>query len=521
MKAGLSISGGTGVANDMNKTENYTLEVRGITKSFGTNVVLKGISLGLKAGEVRALIGGNGAGKSTLVKIIMGIYQPDDGEVYISGEKINMSKPSVALANGIYMVPQEPMLFPNMTVEENILIGFKEGAAELKKRLAKHMEEFGFTLNLQRKANTLSIAEQQLVEILRGLMREARILILDEPTSALTFGEVQSLFKVVEDLKGKGISIIYITHRLTEVFDIATDVSIMRDGVITLSGPVSDFTREMLIKGLLPTDSELSSSESKAYVPVNYDALQPVLEVQDLSGYGFSNISFKLYPGEILGIAGVVGAGRTELISSIFGRDRILGGKVLLEGKDITGHSTKQVLKEGINFVPEDRHYHGLFKIRSISSNTTSALLSSDAIGKVNMNRKKQNEISQSYVDRFRTKVVSLEDLIGSLSGGNQQKVVIGRALSTSPKVVILDEPTRGIDAAARGDVYNIIRQLKESGTAVLIISSDIEEIVELVDRAVTVFQGRINGEFPHDEITQDVLTSASFGITGAKETPA
>ena len=489
------------------------LQVRGIKKAFGQNVVLKGIDLSVDAGEVIALIGGNGAGKSTLMKIIMGIYTCDDGEILIDGKPAKLGKPAASLAAGIYLVPQEPLLFPNMTVLENILMGFNENEAELKKRLAKHMEDLGFNLNLQRKANTLSIAEQQLVELLRGMMRNARILILDEPTSALTFGEVQALFKVVEDLKRKGIAIIYITHRLTEVFEIATDVAIMRDGLITLEGVVENFTKEMLIQGLLPKDAEAQQSSDKAYVPVRYDELKPVLQVQGFTGYGFKDITFDLYPGEILGIAGVVGAGRTELISTIFGRDKTLGGKVILDGKDITGLPTNKILQEGINFVPEDRHYHGLFKIRSISSNTTSALLGGKEIGSVNMNRRRQKQISQKYVDDFRTKIVSLEDLIGSLSGGNQQKVVIARALSTNPKVVILDEPTRGIDAAARGDVYNIIRQLKDAGVAVLMVSSDIEEVVELADRAVTVFQGRINGEFSREEITQDVLTSASFGI--------
>jgi len=396
-------------------------------------------------------------------------------------------------------------------------MGFRENEADLKKRLEKHMEGLGFNLNLQRKANTLSIAEQQLVEILRGLMREAKVLILDEPTSALTFGEVQALFKVVEDLKKKGISMIYITHRLNEVFEIATDVAIMRDGFITLKGPVENFTKEMLIRGLLPNDAEMQALEGKSYEPIRYDELKPVLQVRDFKGYGFSDISFDLYPGEILGIAGVVGAGRTELISTIFGRDKTLGGKVILDGQDITGLPTNKILQAGINFVPEDRHYHGLFKIRSISSNTTSALLNTREIGRVNVNRRRQEAISQKYVDNFRTKIVSLEDLIGSLSGGNQQKVVIARSLSTQPKVVILDEPTRGIDAAARSDVYSIIRQLKDEGVAVLMVSSDIEEVVELADRAITVFQGRINGEFSHDEITQDVLTSASFGIGNEK----
>ncbi len=489
------------------------LSVRGVTKAFGSNVVLKGIDLDVAPGSVLALIGGNGAGKSTLVKIIMGIYQADSGEIFLEGLPCRLGSPSASLAAGIYMVPQEPMLFPNMTVLENILMGFHEGEPELRRRLDEHMRELDFHLNLSRKAGTLSIAEQQLVEILRGLMREAKLLILDEPTSALTFGEVQALFRVVQDLKARGISMIYITHRLNEVFEIATDVAIMRDGAITLRGPVGEFNKEMLIRGLLPGDAEVRVPGGDTDIPVPYETLKPVLQVRHLTGYGFTDISFDLYPGEILGIAGVVGAGRTELISTIFGRDKVLSGQVLLEGKDITGLSTGQILKEGINFVPEDRHYHGLFKIRSISSNTTSALLGTDEIGKANINRRRQKEIAQKYVDEFRTKIVSLEDLIGGLSGGNQQKVVIGRALSTSPKVVILDEPTRGIDAAARGDVYNIIHQLKAAGVAVLMVSSDIEEVVELADRAITVYRGRINGEFRREEITQDSLTSASFGI--------
>ena len=497
------------------------LQVRGIRKAFGQNVVLKGIDLSVSAGEVVALIGGNGAGKSTLMKIIMGIYTCDDGEIFIDGAPAKLGKPAASLAAGIYLVPQEPLLFPNMTVLENILMGFHENEAELKKRLARHMEELNFNLNLQRKANTLSIAEQQLVELLRGLMRDARVLILDEPTSALTFSEVQSLFKVVRDLKAKGISMIYITHRLNEVFEIATSVAIMRDGQITLEGPVEKFTKEMLIQGLLPSDAQAHKQGEKAYKPVQYDKLTPVMQVRGLTGYGFSDVTFDLYPGEILGIAGVVGAGRTELISTIFGRDKTLSGSVTLGGKNITGLSTKQILREGINFVPEDRHAHGLFKIRSISSNTTSALLEGEEIGRVNMNRRTQKRITQQYVDDFRTKVVSLEDLIGSLSGGNQQKVVIARSLSTSPKVVILDEPTRGIDAAARSDVYGIIRQLKERGVAVLMVSSDIEEVVELADRAITVFQGRINGEFSREEITQDALTSASFGIAHERKVRA
>lgn len=281
------------------------LQVKGIRKAFGQNVVLKGIDLSVDAGEVVALIGGNGAGKSTLMKIIMGIYTCDEGEILLDGQPVKLGKASASLAHGIYLVPQEPMLFPNMTVLENILMGFNEREADLKKRLVDCMADLNFTLNLQRKANTLSIAEQQMVELLRGMMRNARILILDEPTSSLTFNEVQALFKTVEDLKKKGIAIIYITHRLTEVFEIATKVAIMRDGVITLEGAVKDFTKEMLIQGLLPGGTEETCAKEEHCAPIDYRHLKPVLEVKDFSGYGFAHCTFNLYPGKSSALQGL------------------------------------------------------------------------------------------------------------------------------------------------------------------------------------------------------------------------
>ena len=271
------------------------LSVRGIYKSFGLNAVLKGIDLDVMPGEVLALIGGNGAGKSTLMKIIMGIYSHDSGRLAMNGEAVALNRPSDALARGIYMVPQEPLLFPNMNVEENITIGFDRGKAELHKELADTMADIGWNLDLGRKASSLSIAEQQLVEILRGILRHARLLILDEPTSALTFDEVKSLFKVVRDLREKGIGIIYITHRLAEVFDIATHVAIMRDGAITIQGPVAGFTREDLVKGLLPPDAE-GGVQARAAVESSVDyGADPVLELESFSGCpagGFGNIAY-------------------------------------------------------------------------------------------------------------------------------------------------------------------------------------------------------------------------------------
>ncbi|WP_097004799.1 sugar ABC transporter ATP-binding protein [Lacrimispora amygdalina] len=488
----------------------------GIIKTFGINSVLKGIDLSLGEGEVLALIGGNGAGKSTLMKIIMGIYQPDQGSVSIAGEKMTVFKPSSSLARGIYMVPQEPLLFPNMTVEENVLIGLGEKPGILKKRLKETMAEINWKLDLGRKAMSLSIAEQQLVELLRGLMRQARVLILDEPTSALTFDEVESLFKIVEDLKKKGIGIIYITHRLTEVFQIATHVAIMRDGVITLNGKISEFTREMLVKGLLPDDCK--EAERQEAEELDYTGLMPVFELKNFSGYGFWDISLKIYPGEVLGVAGVVGAGRTELAVTVFGKDKVLSGTAVLDGKDVTGLSTREILKVGINYVPEDRRLNGLFAISDVAANMTSALITGKSMGKLFVNRKAEYEITSRYVNDFRIKITGLDQSAGSLSGGNQQKIVIGRSLATGPRLVILDEPTRGIDAAARKDVYGIIHKLKKLGVAVMLISSDMEEIVELSDRAVVVYQGRIRGELKKQEITQSGLMAASFGVGEGKQ---
>lgn len=496
------------------------LSALNIHKSFGQNAVLKGIDLRVHAGEVVALIGGNGAGKSTLMKIIMGIYQPDSGSIEIDGKKVLLSKPSLALSHGIYMVPQEPMIFPNMTVEENILIGFDQKISVLRARLAALMEEVGWRLDMNRKASSLSIAEQQLVEILRGLLRNTRLLILDEPTSALTFDEVGSLFERIADLKAKKIGIIYITHRLTEVFDIATHVAILRDGVVTLRGPIEDFTREMLVKGLLPPSIEEKCDEKTgcSISAINYEALKPVLTVKNLSGYGFSNVNLDVYPGEILGVAGVVGAGRTELATTIIGRDTILGGEVLLEGKNITGLSTAKVIQAGINYVPEDRHLHGLFKISDVAANTTSSMLYSGFMGRFLLNKKAESSLTNDYVRDFYIKVTGQDQMAGSLSGGNQQKIVIAKALSTDPKLVILDEPTRGIDAAARAEVYAIIHKLRDKGVAVMLISSDMEEIIELSDRAVTMFQGRINSEFCKEDINQDSLMSAAFGVLDGKQ---
>lgn len=493
------------------------IQLTNIHKSFESNRVLKGVSLSLMPGEIMSLIGGNGAGKSTLMKIIMGIKTLDVGEICIDGQKVNISTPSDALKLGIYYVPQEPMLFPDMSIEENIFLGIKANKKEkaaMKKKLNDLLKELNWDINFSNMADTLSIAGQQLVEILKGLIRDATILILDEPTSALTFNETQSLFGVIREIQQKQISIFYITHRLSEVFEISTHVAVLRDGLVSVSGPVKDFTKEMLIEGLLPPkkDGETSQvKEKEVYEAVDYAGKEPIFKTENLTGYGFKDVSLSVYPGEVLGMAGIVGAGRTEFAEAVFGIGEITGGKVFLEGKDITGHKTKDVLKEGLNYLPEDRHLNGIFGIADIRSNLIST--SMKWLTKVFENVKLEKKLTDGYIKDFRIKVTGQDQLIYLLSGGNQQKVVIGKTLTTNPKVVILDEPTRGIDAGARADVYKIISTLKKKGLGVLLISSDLEEIAEVSDRVVSMFSGTINAELSHDDIKLDTLMSVSFGV--------
>lgn len=490
------------------------LSAKDVYKSFGLNNVLKGISITLEEGEVLAIIGGNGAGKSTLMKILMGIYKPDKGQFKINGQELSgPMTPTKAMKLGVYMVPQEPMIFPHMTVLENILIGFDESRKVLLKDLDEVKKQIDCKIDLNRLGMSLSIAEQQMVELMRGLMRKSKVLILDEPTSALTFDEVNTLYKIVRDLQKKGIGIIYITHRMAEVFELATTIAIMSDGKVTLHGKSSDFTREMLVQALLPKNTK--NIPKKEITPIEKKIIKalPVLELKNFSGYGFKDINLKVHQGEILGVAGVVGAGRTEVAMAIFGKEKSLGGQVLLLGTDVTGESTQQIIRHGINYVPEDRRLNGLFSIASVAANTTSSLLNSQILGKIFLKKKKEDQITQKYIDDFRTKVTSKEQEAGSLSGGNQQKIIIGRSLSTMPKVVILDEPTRGIDAGARGDVYNIINELKHQGLSILLISSDMEEIIELADRAVVFCRGRISATLKKKDINQQNLTEAAFGV--------
>ncbi|NHC43451.1 sugar ABC transporter ATP-binding protein [Bacillus sp. MM2020_1] len=485
------------------------VRLENIRKSFNRNTVLEGISLELNESEVISIIGGNGAGKSTLMKILTGIYKADEGIIEINGERADHLNPFAAHERGIYLVPQEPLLFPNMTVEQNLTIGFSKDKNEVREESVKLIKELGWNIDLNRFAATLSIAEQQQLEIIKGLLRKSKVLILDEPTSTLTFSETESLFQVIEQLKNSGVGIFYITHRLNEVFQISTHAVILRDGKVTLKGRIDEFTKEMLIQGLLPGGNENHYEDKFERRRSNHEGEEPILKVENIVGDGFKNISFEVYKGEVVGLAGLVGAGRTEIAEAIYGINSIQSGKVYLDGKDITKLSVNETVDTGLAYIPEDRFLNGIFSIGSVRNNITSQMIKRHGIF---TKKKLEKQVANQYIDRLRIKVSSQEDEIKSLSGGNQQKAVIARALSMNPKLIIMDEPTRGIDAAARGDIYSIISELKNQGFSILLISSDLEEIQRISDRIYAVYQGTCNVCLTLDEINAVNVMKAAFG---------
>ena len=504
----------------MEVSSDYAVQMHGITKVFGSFKALDAVDLNVRKQTVHAILGENGAGKSTLMNVLYGLYSADEGEVYLNGERVSISGPTDAIAHGIGMVHQHFMLVENFTVTENIVLGnevTKAGGVldpkRAREKVLEIVEEYGFDVDPDAKIEDISVGMQQRVEILKALYRGADTLILDEPTAVLTPQEIEKLIQIMHDLVSKGKTIIVITHKLKEIMSSADECTIIRRGKYMSTVDVSK-TSETELATLMVGRNVNLHVEKKPATPGEVVLSIKDLHVKDERGIEQVNgFNLDIRAGEIVGLAGIVGAGRSEMATTIYGMDKVLGGKVFVDGKDITGKSTKDVIAAGLSYVPEDRFNDGLFRIRDVAENTTSSLLANSSLGKLLLNRKEEDRVSQNYVDNFRTKVTGLDQEVGGLSGGNQQKIVIGRAFSVAPKVVILDEPTRGIDAAARGDVYAVLQELRKQGVSILLISSDMEEIIELADRAFTMYQGRINHEFKKEEITQDNLMSAAFGL--------
>ncbi len=497
----------------MAKPPEPTIELVGIAKQFGAVQALRGVDLNLYPGEVHALVGENGAGKSTLVKILAGIHRPDSGTVKVGGEVVELRSPTQAQALGIAVVQQEPMMFPDLDVAENVFMGRhprdRFGRVDWK-RMYREVDHLLVSLDVSLSSHTpvqgLSVAEQQLVEIAKALSLQARVLVLDEPTAALSSHEVEELFAIVNQLRERGVAVLFVSHRLEEVFTIADRLTVFRDGTHIITAPVSEMNTEEIIKHMV--GRELSNLYPKSEAEVG----EVVLEVRQLTRPGaFADVSFQLRRGEILGFSGLVGAGRTEVARVLFGIDRAESGEIWLKGTKVHIRSPQQAMDYGIAYVPEDRHQQGLVMNFSIASNVTLAILQKvSRLGLLDPRR--EQKIASEYSSQLNVRSAGVEQLVSALSGWNQQKVVLGKWLATNPSVLILDEPTRGIDVGAKAEVHRIISDLAARGLAIILISSELPEVLAMADRVIVLHEGRVTGTFTRSEATQERVMFAATG---------
>ena len=448
------------------------------------------------------------------MKIISGVYPLDAGVLELEGKSVRLDSPRSAHERGVYMVPQEPHVFPHLSVLENLGVGLSYPPAELRERVRPLLQDLGFDVNLDEQGAFLSIAQQQLLEIVRGLLRNVKVLIFDEPTSALTFKEADHLFERMRRLASQGMGIVFISHRMGEVMEVSNRISVLRDGEVVLSDFTENVSPHDLVRAMLPPDAAHAVDQEDDQRPAVRSPSRettPVLEVSGLSSEAFSDASFSLRPGEVLGLAGLVGSGRTELCEAIVGLDDHARGTVRVRGQDLAQRSPALCRRHGLVYVPEDRHAHGIFlDLPSVYTITAGVL---ERLGGLFLDSNKEADLGRSFVDSLNIKLSSIWQTAGTLSGGNQQKVVLAGALATDPAVVLLDEPTRGIDASARQDVYRLIRSLTAAGVGVLLISSELEEVVDLSDRVLVMHRGRIVTELAGSDLTLENVTEASFGL--------
>ncbi|MFN8444396.1 MAG: sugar ABC transporter ATP-binding protein [Caldilineaceae bacterium] len=500
--------------------ENALLWVENVSKSFPGVQALDGVSLHVKRGEVLGLIGQNGAGKSTLMKILSGVYGVDQGAIYVEGQPVQLQTPHQAQELGIAIIYQELNLIPNLTVMENIFVGREPGPGfllsrqQLQKRTQAILNQLKLAVSPTAIVRNLSVAEQQMVEIAKSISRQVKVLIMDEPTSALSESEVATLFNLIRELKQNGIGIIFISHRLEEVLQLCDRVTVLRDGKPVGEVAVQDVNKEDLIRLMVGRSLETFFHQAETAVAGNPATQDIVLEVRNLSRRGnalnpntqvLSNISFQLRRGEILGLAGLVGAGRTELVRMLFGADRRDSGEILLAGKPVQINSPEDAIRLGIGLVPEDRKAQGLILNMAVRQNMSLANLDGfSRLGFVRRRNEAQNV--QKYIQRFQIRTPSMERPVVNLSGGNQQKVVIAKWLMVQPKVLIMDEPTRGIDVGAKSEIYELMHQLVASGISIIMISSEFPELLAMCDRAFCLCEGRMTGELTKNELSVETL---------------
>lgn len=495
----------------------FLLQMHKVSKTYPGVKALDGVQIAIKPGEVHALIGENGAGKSTLMKILVGVESADEGaEIEFAGEKVHFSKPIDATLKGISIIYQDLSLFPNLSVAENICIG-RENAGkgyyrvqwkQMKLLAEKTLAELGLKLDVSLPLGKLSIAKQQLVAIARSLAFDSKLIVMDEPTSSLSSGEVEHLYNIIEDLRRRGISIIYISHKLKELFTVADRFTVLRDGKFVGSYDKDDMNEDKLISLMVGRKVEIINREENK-------GGEEVLRVESLSKRGnFKDISFSLRAGEIIGITGLVGAGRTELAQALFALNKPDSGNIYISGKKVDLKSSGDAVKHKMAYIPESRQTQGLFLRQSIIDNI-SVTVFGQMLNKFGfIERAREKQLASEYIQILDIRPPLAEMNAGQLSGGNQQKIVIAKWLSTEPKILIIDEPTNGIDIGAKTEIHKLLRRLTNKGIGIIVISSELPEVLAVSDRILVMKQGRISGEIAAAEATQEKIMN--FAVLGA-----
>jgi len=483
------------------------LEMRGITKRFAGNTVLAGVDLRAAAGEVHALVGENGAGKSTLMKILAGVHQPDAGEVLIEGEAVRFARPAAALAHGVAMIYQELSLAPHLTVAENIFLGREPlrfvpfgvvNRREMNERAGHLLAGYGFHLDPRAQVKRLSAADRQLVEIARATVEARRIIVMDEPTSSLTAHEAEELFRLIRDLKGRGLAVIYISHRLEELERVADRLTVLRDGRAVYAGAWGEISLDGIIRHMAGRELK------EIFPPRSSEVGEARLRVEGLTRAGeFEGVSFEARAGEVVGLAGLAGAGRTELVETIFGAHPADEGRVYLNGSRLDGAHPDRAVALGLGLLTEDRKRTGLCLNLAVAENLTLSNVRALVRG-WRLERGRERAAAREYIERLHIRPPDPDKTVGRMSGGNQQKVLLARWLFASSEVFLLDEPTRGVDVAARSEIYRAINRLAEAGAAVVMVSSDLPELLGMADRILVMRRGRMVAELDARRTTQE-----------------
>jgi rhamnose transport system ATP-binding protein len=499
----------------VNELSENILELRGISKYFPGIKALEQVDFDLRKGEIHALVGENGAGKSTLIKIITGVHQPDTGEIRWEGQKVTFHNPTVALRYRIAAVYQQPASFPHLTITENIFLGhplvsplFKRlNWREMRKKAWELLESLGSDLDPSTPVGSLSAAQQQIVEIAKALSIDARVLIMDEPTAALTKREAEELYRIMKQLKARGTSIIFISHRLEDIFEVADRVTVLRDGRKVGTWMVDGVGERELIRAMVGREID------QLFPKVQVERGAELLRVEGLSRMGyFSNVSFTLHAGEILGVSGLVGSGRTEVAHALFGIAPADQGKIFVEGKKVTIRSPLDAIACGIGYLPEDRLQQGLFLPMSINDNITIVIL--DSLTRHGwLQPEREYQVSSKMLELLKIKAPSIFSSVSSLSGGNQQKVVVAKLLAARLRVLILDEPTHGVDVGAKAAIHRIMSELAQQGLGIIMISSEMPEILGMSDRILVMCEGRVSGILERREATQEKLMEMAVGV--------